>query len=224
MKYRALLACIAVAGVLGGWQQPDKDGKQTSEKGKRVGDAYPLQTCPISGKKLGAMGDPVVKVYDGREVRYCCDSCPENFEKDLKASFAKLDEKIIKDQAPLYPTKVSVVSGKELPAKPLEFVAGNRLFRVADDTEKAEVQKDTKKYLAELDKAVVKAQGASYPFKTCPVSKEELGGMGEYKDVVVAGRLVRLCCNDCRKDLEKDPGKFVAQVDDARKAGGGEKK
>ena len=41
----------------------------------RVGDAYSLSTCPISGKKLGSMGDPVVRLYEGREVRYCCGGC-----------------------------------------------------------------------------------------------------------------------------------------------------
>ncbi|MFN7022051.1 MAG: hypothetical protein ACK4WH_12090 [Phycisphaerales bacterium] len=89
---------------------------------ERIGDPYPLDTCPITGKKLGAMGDPVTKLYDGREVRFCCPACPVKFEKDLKASVATLDEKIIKDQTPLYPLKTSVVTGKDLPAKPFEFV------------------------------------------------------------------------------------------------------
>ncbi len=32
---------------------------------------YTLDTCPVSGEKLGSMGDPSVKMYDGREVRFC---------------------------------------------------------------------------------------------------------------------------------------------------------
>ena len=120
----------------------------------RIGDPYPLDTCPITGKKLGAMGDPVTKLYDGREVRFCCPACPPKFEKDLKASVATLDEKIVKDQATLYPLKTSVVTGKDLPAKPYEFVYGNRLIRVGAESEKADFIKDAKKHLATLDKAV----------------------------------------------------------------------
>lgn len=184
----------------------------------RVGDPYPLDTCPITGKKLGSMGDPVVKRYDGREVRFCCSACPEKFEKDKAANFAKIDEKIIKDQGPLYPLKSSIVTGKDLPAKPYEFAYGNRLVRLGAESEKADFLKDPKKYLVKLDKAVVEQQGKNYALKTCPVSKEEFGGdMGEPVDLVIAGRLVRLCCKACKKDVEKDPAKFVAIVDSARK-------
>jgi hypothetical protein len=201
--------------------EPDaKPGTKDAAKDKRVGDPYPLATCPISGEKLGSMGDPIVKVYDGREVRFCCKSCPPKFEKDLAASFSKLDEQIIKDRGPIYPLKTSLVTGKDLPAapaKPFEFVYGNRLIRLAAESEKADFLKAPKKYLADLDKAVIEAQGRDYPLKTCPVSKEELGGMGEPVNVVVAGRLVRLCCNGCKKDLLKDPLKYIAAVDAAKK-------
>lgn len=187
-------------------------------KSSRTADPYPLSTCPVSGKKLGEMGDPVVKLYDGREIRFCCPGCPPKFEKDLAANLAKLDEKIIKDQSALYPLKTSVVTGKDLPNKPYEFVYGNRLIRLGAESEKADFLKDAKKYLADLDNAVIAAQGKDYPLKTCMVSKEELGGdMGKPVDLVVAGRLIRLCCKDCKKDVEKDPAKFVAMVDAARK-------
>src|SRR5262245_30996294 len=80
--------------------QPNHDEKRSQEAKAtdRVGDPYPLETCPISGKKLGTMGNPVVKTYGGREVRFCCPECPAQFEKNLVANLAKLDEQIIKDQ------------------------------------------------------------------------------------------------------------------------------
>ncbi|HVU63725.1 MAG TPA: hypothetical protein VHC70_07100, partial [Phycisphaerales bacterium] len=171
----------------------------------------------ISGAELGSMGKPVVKLYDGREVRFCCKACPPKFEKNLAESFAKLDKAIIKDQAPLYPLKTSVVTGKDLPAKPFEFVYGNRLIRVGDESEKASFMKDPAKHLAELDKAAIAAQGKEYPLKTCPVSHEALDDMGGPVDVVVAGRLIRLCCDGCKKDLMSNPARFVAIVDAARK-------
>ncbi|CAN5853532.1 hypothetical protein BH11PLA1_BH11PLA1_12450 [soil metagenome] len=204
--------------------QPEKQpasptpATKTADAAKRVGDPYPLDTCPMTGKKLGAMGDSITKVYDGREVRFCCPACPPKFEKDPAANLAKVDEKIIKDQAPLYPLKTSVVTGKDLPAKPYEFVYGNRLIRLGTESEKAGFTKDAAKHLAALDKAAVEQQGKDYTLKTCPVSKDELGGdMGKPVDVVVAGRLVRLCCDDCKKAVEKDPAKFIAMVDAARK-------
>ena len=201
-------------------KQQDKTPAK-AEKPNRVGDPYALGTCPISGNKLGEMGDPVVKVYDGREVRFCCDKCPPEFEKNLAANLAKLDEKMIKDQGPLYPLKTSVVTGKDLPANPYEFVYGNRLIRLGAESEKADFLKDPRKYMADLDKAVIAAQKKDYPLKTCMVSKDKLGGdMGEPMDYVIAGRLIRTCCKDCRKDLEKDPAKFIATLDDARKANG----
>jgi len=43
---------------------------------------YPLDTCIISGKKLGDMGTAITKVYDGQEVKFCCPDCVPEFEKD----------------------------------------------------------------------------------------------------------------------------------------------
>lgn len=222
------LAVISIAAGAARAQQHDAHQPKDTDKhvtpakaDARVGDPYPLATCPITGKKLGSMGDPVIKVYDGREVRYCCSGCPGKFEKDLPGSLAKLDEKIIRDQASLYPLTTSVVTGKDLPAaptKPYEFVYGNRMIRLGAESEKADFLKDPKKYLAALDKAAIEQQSKDYPLKTCPVSKEKLGGdMGDPVDLVVAGRLVRLCCKDCGKDVEKDPAKFIAMIDAARK-------
>jgi len=184
----------------------------------RVGDAYSLSTCPITGKKLGSMGDPVVKLYDGREVRYCCGGCIKKFEKDLAASLSALDAKIIADQGPLYPLAISVVSGKQLLENGHEFVFGNRLVRVADEKEKAAFGKEPAKFLKVLDAAAVTAQGKDYVLKQCPVSEEKYGGdMGDPIDVVIGGRLVRLCCKDCTDEVEKAPAKFVEMIDAARK-------
>jgi YHS domain-containing protein len=183
----------------------------------RVGDPYPFADCPISAQKLGSMGDPVIKAYEGREVRFCCSACPKKFEIDKAGNLAKLDQRIIKDQGPLYPLKTSVVTAKALPAKPFEFVFGNRLVRLGAEAEKAEFLKNPKKYLGELDKATIAEQGKRYSLAKCPVSGDQYGGDMKPEDVVLAGRLIRLCCKDCTKDLEQNPAKFIAMVDSARK-------
>ncbi len=217
----ALLAGLGVSGVLAqpaghGQSPPAKEAAPAATRAKRVGDPYPLGTCPVSGEKLGEMGDPVVKLYDGREVRFCCKECPPKFEKDLAASLAKLDEQIIKDQGPLYPLTTSVVTGKDLPAKPYEFVYGNRLIRLGAEGEKGAFLKEPAKFLGAIDQAVIEAQGKDYPLQTCPVSKEKLGSMGKPVDMVVAGRLIRLCCKACKKDLDKEPWTYIAKVDGVR--------
>ena len=43
---------------------------------------YPLDTCVVMGSSLGSMGDPIVKVYDGQQVKFCCAPCIDEFEAD----------------------------------------------------------------------------------------------------------------------------------------------
>ena len=50
-----------------------------------------LQTCPVSGDKLGAdMGKPYVFVYEGQEVKLCCSMCKADFKKDPAKYIAKI--------------------------------------------------------------------------------------------------------------------------------------
>lgn len=210
-------------------QDPPKPAEQAARPGTQapgsekvpaaapIREVYPLPTCPQSGERLGSMGDPVVRVYEGREVRFCCKSCPPKFEKELAKSLSTLDEAIIKDQASLYPLATSVVTGKALPASPIEFVYRNRLVRVGAEPERAEFLKDPARHLDALDAAAVAAQGKDYPLKACPISKEQLGSMGKPVEVVVAGRLVRLCCTSCVKDLRKDPMASLGEIQAAKK-------
>lgn len=51
---------------------------------------YPLDVCVVSGEKLGSMGEPHIITHDGTEVRFCCDSCLPEFEKDPAKYLAKL--------------------------------------------------------------------------------------------------------------------------------------
>jgi len=61
------------------------------------------------------------------------------------------------------------------------------------------------------------ASGKPYPLKTCVVSGEELGKMGEVKRIVFEGQEVKFCCPDCEKDFRKDPKKYMKMIEDARK-------
>ncbi len=55
--------------------------------------SYPLDTCMVSGDKLGGdMGKPVNIIYKNRLVRFCCPDCVPDFKKDPAKYFKKLDE------------------------------------------------------------------------------------------------------------------------------------
>jgi hypothetical protein len=43
---------------------------------------YPLDTCLVSGEKLGTMGTPVDFLYGTRLYRLCCDGCKKNVTKN----------------------------------------------------------------------------------------------------------------------------------------------
>ncbi len=49
--------------------------------------------------------------------------------------------------------------------------------------------------------------------KTCPVSKDKLGGdMGQPYRFVYQGQEVKLCCKSCKKDFDKDPAKYMKLI------------
>ena len=50
---------------------------------------YPLQTCLVSGEKLGSMGEPQTLVFK-QEIEFCCKGCVKDFKKDPLAYVAKL--------------------------------------------------------------------------------------------------------------------------------------
>jgi YHS domain-containing protein len=51
---------------------------------------YPAQTCPISGGKLGGMGEPDNYVFAGRLVKFCCAGCVDAFNADPATAIATI--------------------------------------------------------------------------------------------------------------------------------------
>lgn len=47
-------------------------------------------TCPVSGEKLGSMGESPSLSYKGRTVRFCCKACIKDFQADPARFLAKL--------------------------------------------------------------------------------------------------------------------------------------
>jgi hypothetical protein len=68
------------------------------------------------------------------------------------------------------------------------------------------------------DTALLEKARAAYPLKTCLVSDEALGSMGEATGYVhrVTGqpdRVVFFCCDGCIDDFKKEPAKYLAKLD-----------
>jgi len=51
---------------------------------------YPLNTCLVSGEKLGTMGEPHVINHKGQEIKFCCKGCVKDFNKDPDTYLKKL--------------------------------------------------------------------------------------------------------------------------------------
>lgn len=186
------------------------------------GDPYLLDTCPVSGQKLGSMGDPIVKTIEGREVRFCCGGCVDRFEADTAKYFAEIDKAVTEQQMPFYPLDTCVVTGEPLVVGGedigINHVYKNRLVRLCCKGCVGDFEAEPAKYLGQLDKAVAEAQRESYPLETCAVLEgSRLGSMGEPTEIVVANRLVRFCCGGCQPTFEQDPAKFIARLDAAWK-------
>ncbi len=54
-----------------------------------------------------------------------------------------------------------------------------------------------------------------YPLKTCVVSGDDLGSMGEVTVLTHEGREVRLCCEGCVPDFKADPAKYIKKLDES---------
>ncbi len=85
----------------------------------------------------------------------------------------------------------------------------------------AQAAKDTKTAAPTESEIVAKAR-ASYPMKTCLVSDEPLGSMGDAVAYVHRAegkpdRVIFVCCEGCIDDFKAEPAKFLKKVDDAAK-------
>ena len=67
---------------------------KTSEPAKKAAKVkpYTLKTCIVSDEVLGgAMGDPYVFTYKGREIKLCCKNCRKDFDKNPAKYIKKLE-------------------------------------------------------------------------------------------------------------------------------------
>jgi len=122
---------------------------------------YPLGICVVSGEKLGGdMGDPVVFVHEGREIKLCCASCRKDFDAAPAKFVTKVDAAAKKVKR--YPLEVCLVSGEKLGGmgKPLVFVQDFQEIKLCCKSCKKDFDKKVKQFMATLKKATPDTQAA----------------------------------------------------------------
>jgi hypothetical protein len=63
--------------------------------------------------------------------------------------------------------------------------------------------------------SAVHAAGAPvtpYPLKTCIVTDNDLGSMGDEQRTVYEGREIKFCCKPCEKRFLKKPAKYLEKL------------
>jgi hypothetical protein len=86
MRLRLLFA--VTLGMVGLLMAPLASRAAEDKEAKK----YPLDTCVVSGEKLGSMGDAYVFKYKGREVKLCCKGCLKDFNKEPAKYVKKIEE------------------------------------------------------------------------------------------------------------------------------------
>jgi YHS domain-containing protein len=85
----ATLALLAVTPAL----VRAADTNSPSSSTNAVVKPYPLDYCLVSGDKIGGdMGKPIIIVYKGQEMKFCCSDCPPKFKKNPEKYMKMLDE------------------------------------------------------------------------------------------------------------------------------------
>jgi nitrous oxide reductase accessory protein NosL len=89
MKY-TLLPIAALALITASCNKQEEQSASTPSS-ESAAKPYALDTCIVSGEKLGSMGKPIVINHEGQEIKFCCDSCVPKFKKDPAKYLSKLE-------------------------------------------------------------------------------------------------------------------------------------
>jgi hypothetical protein len=137
---------------------------------------------------------------------------------DDDSKLSPAEREIIKTELPSYPLTTCLVSKRALDSGdgPFDLVVNGHLFRVCcpgcEDAAKAKAEE----LRAAIERAVISAQRAHWPFKKCPVSGESYEKTGSQPVEFVHGtRYIKLCCKSCVSAFEYGPEVFMKEIDAA---------
>ncbi len=180
---------------------------------------YTLNVCPVSMESLSDAKSPKTIMHEDREVRLCCPMCAGKFKRDPDKYLEKVDAMLVESQMPYYPLDTCVVARGALGGmgEPVNYMYANRLVRFCCAGCTGRFEKHADEYIAKLDAAVIAKQSEAYPLDRCVVADDELEYV-EPIEFVAGSRLVRLCCEGCVEEFQKNPGAYVARIDAAWEA------
>jgi hypothetical protein len=98
----------ALLAILPFWSTPlqaqNQEEAAKKELIEKLKKDYPLETCVISGDKLGGMEKPVEYLHEEsgkptRLVRFCCRGCVKSFKKEPAKYLKILDEGFLKKKS-----------------------------------------------------------------------------------------------------------------------------
>ena len=98
IKWTTLLSSVAAGLLLTACGDGEK-AASTSEAVDPNVIAYPLDACIVADKKLGSMGKPYVFVHEGRQFKYCCKGCDDEFQANTDKYIKKFDDAVAANKA-----------------------------------------------------------------------------------------------------------------------------
>lgn len=195
--FRTVLLCtlfgLSTAAFADDAAKPEKPAKDS--QAKKDDKAKPInKICPVEGGEI----DPEVTVtHKGKVVAFCCAGCEEEFNKD--------------------PAKYLAIIAKDPKNKEAAKSDGAK----KDNSKKDNAKKDNAKHEegehehdGDAEKGEAEAKEAKLNAK-CPVSGDDADPK---MTAVYKGKTVAFCCEDCAKDFEKNPKKYLASLEAQEKA------
>lgn len=175
--------------------------------------------CPVTGKPLGSMGDPLKVKIGEEEIFLCCKGCMKG--QLSKVHWTTIHKNFAAAQG------ICPVMEKALPANPKSTVVNGQTVYICCPPCSKKIQADPKKYLTKVagyyQSAIkgtqkhsggahaghVRGQAATATLsqrdqmkiavqKICPVSGNPLGSMGTPLKVNAGGMDLFLCCDACK--------------------------
>lgn len=228
MKYLQIVVLVALL-------TPTLSAETTIPKFDQL-KAAAQKICPVSGKPLDSMGDPLKVKIGQEEIFLCCDSCTKG--KINPTHWATVHKNFAAAQG-----KCPVME-KALPANPKFTVVDGQIVYVCCPPCTKKIQADSKKFLTmvagyyqtslknpaahsakkhgtDISKALAALSGPdrlrAEVQKICPVSGGPLGSMGIPQKVRVGELEVFLCCEGC-KEGEIDKRHWVTIAGNIKKA------
>ena len=90
-KSLLVVAGLIVGGALAFVGCESGHDQSTNSQGAAAAKPYPLKTCIVTDEKLGGHGEPYAFVHQGQEIKLCCESCREDFDKEPAKYLSKLN-------------------------------------------------------------------------------------------------------------------------------------